>query len=90
MGLALMHHLRVTGNWNLEKIVKFFAIAKKSALVEFVPHDDPMMQQLVRGRGSIYADWKLENVVTAFKKSFPRVRIREINNSSRVLIELDK
>ncbi len=90
MGLALMHHLRVTGNWNLEKIVKFFAIAKKSALVEFVPHDDPMMQQLVRGRGSVYADWKLENVVTAFKKSFPRVRIREINNSSRVLIELDK
>ncbi|MBE6387194.1 MAG: hypothetical protein E7045_03910 [Lentisphaerae bacterium] len=90
MGLALMHHLRVTGNWNLDNIVKFFAMAKKSALVEFVPLDDPRMQQLVRGRGSIYADWELENVVTAFKRSFSKVRICEIINSSRVLIELDK
>ncbi len=88
LGLALMHHLRVTGNWRIGDIVKLFAKTGKYALVEFVPLEDEQMRQLVRGRREIYSDWTLDNVTEHFRREFPSVLTRTLPDSGRVMIEL--
>ena len=53
LGLALIHHLRVSANWPLERIVKLFSDCAPAALVEFIPRDDPRFLQLLRSRPDI-------------------------------------
>ncbi len=55
--LAIVHHLRVTHGVPMERILGTIAQAtKKHILIEHVPVDDPMFQQLSRGRDRLYAD----------------------------------
>ena len=89
LGLALMHHLRVTGNWRIEDIVRLFSMTEQCALAEFVPLEDTQMQRLVRGRHEIYSDWTIDNVTSAFAKHFRKVTTTEIKGTSRIMIELD-
>ena len=89
-GLALIHHLRVTGNWRIEDIARLFAMAKKCALIEFVPLEDSQMQQLLRGRQEIYSDWNIENVIKAFEKHFKKITVSKINGTSRIMMELNE
>ena len=90
LGLALIHHLRVTGNWQTDDIVKLFSATGKYALVEFVPLDDEQMQQLVRGRESIYNDWNIDNVLEQFRREFAFVSTSELPDSGRIMIKLAK
>ena len=90
LGLALIHHLRVTGNWQTADIVKLFSTTGKYALIEFVPLDDEQMQQLVRGRESIYNDWNIDNVLEQFRREFAFVSTSELPDSGRIMIKLAK
>ena len=90
LGLALIHHLRVTGNWRIADIVKLFSVTGNSALVEFVPLEDSQMRRLVRGREMIYSDWTLQNVVRDFEQVFRHTAVIRIDGTQRVLIELEK
>ena len=88
IALALIHHLRVSGNWQITDIVKLFCGTGKNILVEFVPLEDEQMRQLIRGRETIYQDWTLENVVSHFAKEFSIIKTTKLPDSGRVLIEL--
>ena len=90
IGLALMHHLRVSGNWQTEDIVKLFASTGKNILVEFVPLEDEQMRQLVRKRESIYGDWTLSDVISHFRQEFTLVKTTDLPDSGRVLLEFSK
>ena len=57
MLLAIVHHLRVTHGVPIERILAALAhVTKKHILIEHVPVEDPMFQQLSRGRDSLYGD----------------------------------
>ncbi|MBP5181570.1 MAG: class I SAM-dependent methyltransferase [Lentisphaeria bacterium] len=89
MGLALIHHLHISGNWPVESIVKLFAdMTGQAAVVEFVPREDPQVKKLLRSREDIFEDWTLENVTAAFRKRFRTCREIPIPDSPRVLLEL--
>ncbi|MBR4674445.1 MAG: hypothetical protein IKP00_08270 [Victivallales bacterium] len=88
MGLALIHHLRITGNWSIGQIVALFSKLAPCALVEFIPLDDIQVQQLTRGREQIYQDWTLENLCAAFQTQYAFCKVIPIPESGRSLIEL--
>ena len=87
MGLALIHHLRVSGNWQIPDIVRLFADTGRRALVEFVPLEDEQMRQLVRKRDVIYRDWTIDNVIDSFQKEFALIKTTKLPDSQRVLLE---
>ena len=90
LGLALIHHLRITGNWPLDRIVRLFADLAPGALVEFVPAGDVQTKRLMRGREAIYGDWDLEAVLAAFRQRFRIDRVFPLAGSERVLIEMTR
>ena len=90
LGLALIHHLRITGNWSIKHIVTLFDKLASNALVEFVPLEDIQVKRLTRGRDEIYQDWSLGNVCRAFQESFNVRGTYPIPDSGRVLIEITK
>ena len=88
LGLALIHHLRITGNWSIAQIVSLFDMLAPKALVEFVPSDDVQTQRLMRGREEIYQDWTLDNLRNAFIEKYSSCEIINIPQSGRVLLAL--
>ncbi|MBQ7651077.1 MAG: hypothetical protein IJS15_08965 [Victivallales bacterium] len=90
LGLALTHHLRITGNWSIRQIVSLFDRLAPCALVEFVPLDDIQVQRLTRGRDEIYQDWTLDNLCRSFKEKYSSCTTTTIPESNRVLIEISR
>jgi len=88
LGLALIHHLRITGNWSIRQIVALFDKLAPAALVEFIPLDDEQTQRLTRGREEIYQDWTLDNVRSAFQEKYAHCHVKPLLDSGRVLLEL--
>ncbi len=86
LGLALAHHLRVGGNWPLERIAELFGRIAPNALVEFVPREDGQFRRLLRSRPDIYSDWTLPNLTNCLKKHFRSVEPAPIPGSGRVLL----
>ena len=90
LGLALIHHLRITGNWTIEQIVRLFARTAPCALVEFVPLDDIQVKRLIRGRETLFEDWTLDTVMNGFRKEYSRMETVLIPGCTRTLIKLYK
>lgn len=90
LGLALIHHLRITGNWTIEQIVRLFAQTGQHALVEFVPLDDIQVRRLIRGRETLFDDWTLDAVTNGFRKEFRRMETVTIPGCTRTMIKLHK
>lgn len=90
MGLALIHHLRISGNWPTEYIARFFAQCAPAAIVEFIPREDSQILRLLRSRPDIYQDWTLEQVVAAFQKYYQNCVIEPIRDSGRTLLLLSQ
>ncbi len=88
LGLALVHHLRIGGNWPLERIARLFAETAPRALVEFVPKHDSQTRRLLRSRPDICADWTLDELVRALGRRYHRCEVLPIPESERTLIEL--
>ena len=86
LGLALLHHLRITGNWSLGQIVSLFDSLAPRVLVEFVPLSDVQTQRLMRGREEIYQDWTLENLRAAFMEKYGSCDVMAMPQSERVLL----
>ncbi len=89
LGLALIHHLRITGNWSLEQIAELFARLAPKALVEFVPREDPQVKQLLRGREEYCPDWTLGEVCRAFAQKYGTCERIPIPGSCRTLLRLN-
>lgn len=90
LGLALIHHLRFTGNWTPEQIARLFSCCAPAALVEFVPQEDVQVRQLTRGREELCRDWTLAAMLEAFRSEFHRIETVAIPGSPRTLIKLYK
>jgi hypothetical protein len=88
LSLGLMHHFVHKNRLNFEQIVEGLAgLAKRWAVVEFIPPDDPEARHLQSTRTSWYT---LENFVNALKKHFGSVRITPSHPETRFLLVCEK
>jgi SAM-dependent methyltransferase len=87
IALALIHHLRVSGNLPLAHIRDLFLqVCRRVLVLEFVPVDDPMFQQLTAFRSEDFSDYSLEACKAEFSQSFSLVREEPIPDSPRTML----
>jgi len=90
LALALIHHLVISNNLPLEKIVKFFKKNCHYLMIEFVPKSDSQVKRLLSTREDIFSEYTKENFEKEFKKDFfihKKIRIIE---SDRILYSMEK
>ena len=86
LALALIHHLAISRNVPLPMILGLFADLAPSAIVEFVPKEDPMVRHLLASRKDVFPDYDLEGFRAAAADRFEVVSEQPIQESPRVLL----
>ncbi len=90
LALALIHHLAISRNVPLPMIADLFAGLAPHAIVEWVPKEDSMVQQLLASREDIFPDYSIEGFRAAFGAHFDIVRETPIENTDRTLFHLKR
>jgi len=91
MALALLHHLHVSGNLPMLAIRDLLHdITRKHLILEFVPVEDPMFQQLMKFRVDLYRSLTLDSCRRVFSERFRVVREESIRGTRRTLMFLRK
>lgn len=85
MLLALLHHLRISGQVPLIRMAAFLARLSESLLVEFVPKSDPMVARLLAGRHDTFDDWTFDGLSEAFGRYFRMEHATRISGTDRSL-----
>jgi len=85
LALALIHHLAIGNNVPVPMIVDRFAALGRSAIVEFVPKDDPKVRQLLRSREDVFDGYTQEEFERAFSSAFRVVHRERLPGSGRTL-----
>jgi ribosomal protein L11 methylase PrmA len=82
--LALIHHLRVSGNIPLERIVQFLARLGRWLIIEFVPLTDPAIKTLTSRMGD-FADYTLPGFLESFTKRYCLRASKPVTGTRRTL-----
>jgi ribosomal protein L11 methylase PrmA len=85
IALALIHHLVIGKNISLEIIAEYFAGIAQLLLVEFVPREDPKVQQMIASRKDVFGDYTMTNFELFFKEHFETLKKENIPGTSRTL-----
>jgi hypothetical protein len=85
LALALIHHLAIGNNVPLPMVAEYFAEIGRSAIVEFVPKEDPMTQMLLSTREDIFPGYTRDGFEEAFTAFFEIEKAEPIEGSQRVL-----
>jgi hypothetical protein len=85
LALALIHHMVISNNVPLTKLVHFFRNICNSLIIEFVPKNDSQVKKLLSTREDIFPDYTAENFEKEFKKYFIILGCEKINESERTL-----
>ena len=87
--LALVHHLAISGNVPLSKIVEWLSTITEAGVVEFVPKSDPMVQALWRTRQDVYSGYTEAAFEEALREHFQVTNVARLPKSERVLYQFD-
>lgn len=85
IALALVHHLLVTCNIPLEKVVDFLAKISIQLIIEFIPYSDSKFQQIIQSNPNDFSFLSEEFFISNFSKAFILKRRIPIENSTRVI-----
>lgn len=85
MALALVHHLAIGNNLPLERIAAYLRQIGRRLMIEFVPKSDSQVQQLLRSRQDIFADYHEAGFEAAFGAHFRTLRKVELEDTGRTL-----
>jgi hypothetical protein len=85
MALALVHHLRITGNIPFHRVASFLARISPWLNVEFPDHEDPMVQRLLTHRQEVRDEFTPAVFEEAFATSFRVERRNQVPETSRTL-----
>jgi ribosomal protein L11 methylase PrmA len=86
LGLALVHHLAIARNIPLVQVVNWLVSLAPQGVIEFVPKDDPMVQELLSLRQDIFPDYTWENFIALLKEKAAIIKTETISNSGRKLV----
>lgn len=85
MALALIHHLSISNNVPLEKLVLFFSELSEYLIIEFVPKEDVQVKSLLINRKDIYIEYCQENFEKIFRERYEFLRKDLVTESGRTL-----
>lgn len=85
MALALIHHLAIGNNVPLDRIADLFRELGSWLIAEFVPKEDPKVQELLEFREDVFADYSREGFERAFEQRFSIERTEPIGATGRIL-----
>ncbi len=85
LALALIHHLAISNNVPLAKIVSFFNYVCRSLIIEFVPKSDSMVQKLLASREDIFPDYTQKAFESEFTQFFEIIKSEKVGDSERTL-----
>ena len=85
IALALIHHLVISGNVPLDKVVEWMASLGPSGVIEFVTKEDQMVKRLLSNRIDHFLDYNLDSFEKYISLSAKILKKVKIQNGSRVL-----
>ena len=90
LALALVHHLAIGNNLPLDWIASFLSGLCNNLIVEFVPKEDPKVQQMLSARLDIFPDYTQEKFEASFREFFRIEDRQELVDSCRCLYRMVK
>jgi hypothetical protein len=90
MALALVHHLAIGNNVPLPLVAALLGDVGRRVIVEFVPREDPMTQQLLAARRDIFPDYTLDGFRAALAPRFTVVEEAAVADSLRTIFLLER
>ena len=87
--LALIHHLCIGKNIPLSKFLNYVIGLSKKGLIEFIPHDDPMVKIILGNKKIIFEDYNLENFLKILSSKATIVKQHKFKNN-RYLIQYER
>lgn len=85
LALAFVHHLAVAKNVPLEYVVDWVVGMAGAGVIEFVQKHDPMVQELLRLREDIFADYSEETFERALRTRARIHRVEQVSAAGRKL-----
>ncbi len=86
IALAFIHHIIIGRNVPLEDVVGWLTSLAPQGVIEFVPKDDPMVQELLALREDIFPKYSEEYFLNKLQQNATIYKIQKITNSGRKLI----
>ncbi len=90
LALAFVHHLAIARNIPLPALVGWLVAFAPCGVIEFVPKEDPMVQELLRLREDVFVDYTESAFMTHIAEWARVVRSERISASGRTLIWYDR
>jgi hypothetical protein len=85
LALALLHHLRISGQAPLARIAEFLATLGDHLLLEFVPKEDPMVGAMLAHRKDIFDDYTPQGLAAAMAPYWELLDAQPVPASGRAL-----
>ena len=85
MALALIHHLSISNNVPISKVVDFLESLCNNLIIEFVPKEDSQVRRLLSTREDVFDDYDEDNFVREFGKKFEIVEFDKIPDTERTM-----
>lgn len=86
LALAVIHHLVIGSNLPLNEVVDWFLDIAPTGVIEFVPKQDPMVQQLLNLRRDIFSDYTEERFRALITRRKTIVSEHRFDSNGRMLI----
>jgi ribosomal protein L11 methylase PrmA len=86
MALAFIHHIVIGRNIPLDDAVNWLVGLAPQGVIEFVPKQDPMVQQLLALREDIFPDYTEEHFLFCLSKRSEIVEMETVTRTGRKLV----
>lgn len=86
LALALVHHLAIARNIPLVQVVNWLITLAPQGVIEFVPKNDPMVQELLSLRQDIFPDYTAEHFMALLEKQAVIIKNEIVSKSGRMLV----
>jgi ribosomal protein L11 methylase PrmA len=90
LALALIHHLVIARNIPLHEVVNWLVSLAPQGVIEFVPKQDPMVQELLRLRKDIFPEYTYENFFAFLNEKAIIIKTETKLSSGRVLMWFER
>lgn len=90
VALAFVHHLAIARNVPLPAVVGWLVAFAPCGVIEFVPKEDPMVQELLRLREDIFDAYTEDAFLSHVGELARVVRVEKVSASGRTLVWYDR
>jgi ribosomal protein L11 methylase PrmA len=90
LALALIHHIAISGNVPLDRVLAWLTSLAPRGVIEFVPKSDPMVIELLRLREDIFPDYNEDSFVRSLQQRARIVASERVSASGRKLFAFER